>query len=84
VIDLERRGVELRLSPAGTVQARPRHLLTDLDRSNMRQQAAAVRLLVTFRADWSAWPQPVPPFDPTKAFADHPPSEHTIEQRRPA
>jgi hypothetical protein len=67
IIALEQRGVTLRLRD-GRIAAAPRHLLTDADRFAIRQHADHVRVLVAHRAAWSAWPQPVPAFDPRRAF----------------
>ena len=68
IVDLERRGITLRLH-AGKVQARPRALLTDLDRVMLRAHVAAVRVLVARRTDWADWQtRTLPRFDPSRAF----------------
>ena len=68
LVDAERRGIRFRLHD-GKVQARPRALLTDLDRFMLRAHAVPVRVLVARRPDWSDWAtRPMPRFDPSRAF----------------
>jgi hypothetical protein len=66
VISLERRGIALRLSPRRRIEARGP--LTDGDEAAIREHADAVKVLLTYRSHWCAWPQPVPRFDPSTAF----------------
>lgn len=70
ILALEDRGIQFRIS-AGRVQAGPTRLLTELDRWTLQRHRAAVRTLITHRADWCAWPQPVPRFDPSTAFTSN-------------
>ena len=67
VLALEAAGGRLTVT-AGRVRVQPGRLVTAVQRQQLRQHAAAVHTLVEHRADWCAWPQPVPTFNPRQAF----------------